>query len=257
MKINKNSIAIVRILVKRDLTLRYKKSFFGVGWTLLNPLLTSFVMWIVFSFIFGPVFPNGQKYAPYLIIGVLFLSFWNQGLIMSAESIAGNSSIITKVKVNIQLFTISSTFAAYVNFLIGFIPLLIVCAFTRQKISPTFPLILVIGLFFVLFISGIGLCLSIIFIRFEDARNIVNVFLLILGYLTPIFYPLSALSERVQYIVSLNPLTSYLNCFRWSLFANGPFQVAEWLTIAGFSIVSYRLGSSIFRRNWSNTVSML
>jgi ABC-2 type transport system permease protein len=257
MNINKNSIAIVRILVKRDLTLRYKRSFFGVGWTLLNPLLTSFVMWIVFSFIFGPVFPSGQKYAPYLIIGVLFLSFWNQGLIMSAESIAGNSSIITKVKVKVQLFTVSSTLAAYVNFLVGFIPLLIICGITRQKISPAFPLVFIIGFFFVLFISGIGLCLSIVFIRFEDARNMVNVLLLILGYLTPIFYPISALSERVQYIVNLNPLTSYLNCFRWSLFADSPFHITEWLSIFGYSIFFYWLGSVIFRRNWSNTVSMI
>jgi ABC-type polysaccharide/polyol phosphate export permease len=120
-----------------------------------------------------------------------------------------------------------------------------------------FPLVLVIGFFFVLFISGIGLCLSIIFIRFEDARNIVNVLLLILGYLTPIFYPISALSERVQYVVNLNPLTSFLNCFRWCLFADSAFQMTEWFSILGYSVFFFWLGSVVFRRSWSNTVSMI
>jgi ABC-2 type transport system permease protein len=257
MKINKNSIAIVRILVKRDLTLRYKRSFFGVGWTLLNPLLTSFVMWIVFSFVFGPVFPSGQKYAPYLIIGVLFLTFWNQGLTMSAESIANNKAIITKVKVKVQLFSLSTTIAAYLNFLIGFIPLLVVSIISGQKISPMFPLIFLVGALFVLFVSGVGLSLSILFIRFEDARNIINVLLLMLGYLTPIFYPISALSDKVRQIVTLNPLTAFLDCLRWSFFDYGTFQLLDWILICIYGIFFYWFGNYIFRRYWPNTVAMI
>jgi ABC-2 type transport system permease protein len=257
MNINKNSVAIVRILVKRDLTLRYKRSFFGVGWTLLNPLLTSFVLWIVFSFIFGPIFPSGQKYAPYLILGVLFLSFWNQGLTLSAESISNNRSIITKVKVKVQLFSLSTTIAAFINFLIGFIPLIMVCIISGQKISPMFPVVFLVGILFVLFISGVGLILSILFIRFEDARNIINILLLMLGYLTPIFYPISALSEEVRQLVELNPLTAFLNCFRWGFFGYGDFQWLDWISIFAYSIFFYWLGNIIFRRNWPNTVAMI
>jgi ABC-2 type transport system permease protein len=257
MKINKNSIAIVRILVKRDLTLRYKRSFFGVGWTLLNPLLTSFVMWIVFSYIFGPIFPSGQKYAPYLILGVLFLSFWNQGLTMSAESIASNKAIITKVKVKVQLFSLSTTIAAYVNFLIGFIPLGIICMISGQKISPMLPVVFIVGILFVLFVSGVGLILSILFIRFDDARNIINVLLLMLGYLTPIFYPITALSDDVRQLVELNPLTAFLNCFRWGFFGYGSFQLLDWFSIFTYSIFFFWLGNFVFRRNWPNTVAMI
>ena len=257
MNINEHSIAIIKILVKRDLTLRYKRSFFGVGWTLLNPLLTSFILWIVFSFIFGPIFPSGQKYAPYLILGVLFLTFWNQGLTLSAESIVNNRSIITKVKVKVQLFSLSTTIAAYINFVIGFIPLVIVCILSGQKISLMFPLVFIIGIFFVLFISGIGLFLSIIFIRFEDARNITNILLLMLGYLTPIFYPISALSDEVRQLVELNPLTAFLNCFRWGFFGFGDFHWPDWLSIITYSVFFYWFGNVIFRRNWPNTVAMI
>ena len=55
---------LIRLLVARDLTIRYKRSVIGIGWTLLNPMLTSIVMWFVFSFVFASRLPSGQQFAP-------------------------------------------------------------------------------------------------------------------------------------------------------------------------------------------------
>ena len=62
-------LQLIRLLVGRELTLRYKRSVIGIGWTLLNPMLTSFVLWVVFSFVFAGKLPDGQQYAPYLMAG--------------------------------------------------------------------------------------------------------------------------------------------------------------------------------------------
>ena len=72
-------LPLIRLLVNRELTLRYKRSVIGIGWTLLNPMLTSFVLWVVFSFVFASRLPSGQQFAPYLMAGILLNTFFNQG----------------------------------------------------------------------------------------------------------------------------------------------------------------------------------
>jgi ABC-type polysaccharide/polyol phosphate export permease len=113
------------------------------------------------------------------------------------------------------------------------------------------------GFFLALFVAGIGLALSVIFIRFEDAKNIVNVLLLILIYLTPVFYPLSILSEKMQHIVSLNPLTSYLDVFRWGFSNNASATIGDLIYLSVTGVFFFILGSYVFKRYWSRTVSML
>jgi hypothetical protein len=87
---------LIRLLVARELTLRYKRSVIGIGWTLLNPMLTSFVLWVVFSFVFASRLPSGQQFAPYLMAGILLNTFFNQGLMQSAESIASNGGVLNE-----------------------------------------------------------------------------------------------------------------------------------------------------------------
>ena len=76
-------LPLIRLLVNRELTLRYKRSVIGIGWTLLNPILTSAVLWYVFSFVFASRLPSGQQFAPYLMAGILMYTFFNQSLTQS------------------------------------------------------------------------------------------------------------------------------------------------------------------------------
>jgi ABC-type polysaccharide/polyol phosphate export permease len=248
---------LIRLLVNRELTLRYKRSVIGIGWTLLNPMLTSFVLWVVFSFVFASRLPGTQQYAPYLMAGILLNTFFNQGVTFSAESIASNGSILTKIYVPPQVFPISTALAGLVNFFIGMIPLSIVCLISGQAIAWTMPLVLIVGLCLALLTSGIGLTLSILYIRFDDMRNIIGVLLMILMYFTPIFYPISILSERLQRIISFNPLTSYLDVFRWAFSDNATASLFDWSYMLSTSLVSILIGTFVFKRFWPRTVAML
>jgi ABC-type polysaccharide/polyol phosphate export permease len=250
-------LQLIRLLVGRELTLRYKRSVIGIGWTLLNPMLTSFVLWVVFSFVFASRLPNGQQYAPYLMAGIILNSFFGQGLIISAESIASNSPVLTKIYVPPQIFPISVALAGLVNFFIGLIPLAIVVYISGQSIALTFPLVIFVGFFLALLVAGLGLSLSLLFIRFDDSRNIVNVFLMILTYFTPIFYPISVLSPRLQEIIVLNPLTSYLNCFRWAFSNNATATIYDWLYMGATGTLAILFGTFVFRKFWPRTVAML
>jgi len=254
---SKNNIQLLRLLIQQELTLRYKRSVIGIGWTLLNPMLTSFVLWIVFSFLFAGKLQSDQQFAPYLMAGVLLSTFFNQGLLQSANSIAANGGILTKVAVPPKIFAFAAALAAYVNFLIGLIPLSLVVYVSGQNLSIYLPIVFVTGFFLALFVAGIGLALSVIFIRFDDARNIVNVLLLILIYLTPVFYPLSILSEQMQRIVALNPITSYLEVFRWSFSSNATATIGDFIYLAVTGVLFFVIGNFVFKRYWPRTVAML
>jgi len=250
-------LPLIRLLVNRELTLRYKRSVIGIGWTLLNPMLTSFVLWVVFSFVFASRLPSGQQFAPYLMAGILLNTFFNQGLMQSAESIASNGGVLTKIYVPPQIFAISAALAGLVNFSIGMIPLAIVVFISGQMLAWTLPLVLIVGACLTLLVSGLGLVLSIMFIRFDDTRNIVNVLLMILMYLTPIFYPISVMNPTMQHIIRLNPLTSYLEVFRWA-FSNNAFPTwHNWAYMFITAACSFILGASIFKKFWPRTVAML
>jgi ABC-type polysaccharide/polyol phosphate export permease len=201
--------------------------------------------------------PDGQQYAPYLMAGIVLNSFFNQGLMISAESIASNSGVLTKIYVPPQIFPISVALAGLVNFFIGLIPLAIVVYISGQSLALTFPLVIIVGFFLALLVAGLGLALSLLFIRFDDTKNIVGVSLLILTYLTPIFYPISILNERMQSIVKLNPLTSYLDCFRWAFSNNAVATMNDWLYMGATGIFAILFGTYMFKKFWPRTVAML
>ncbi len=254
---SKINLQLLSLLIQQELTLRYKRSVIGIGWTLLNPMLTSFILWIVFSFLFVGKLQPGQQFAPYLMAGILLSTFFNQGLLQAANSIAANGGILTKVAVPPKIFAFAASLAAYANFLIGLIPLALVVYVSGQSLSINLPIVFVMGFFLALFIAGVGLALSVIFIRFDDAKNIINVLLLILIYLTPVFYPLSILSEQMQRLVNLNPLTSYLDIFRWSFSGNATASIGDFVYLVVTGIFFFLIGNYIFKRYWPRTVSML
>jgi ABC-2 type transport system permease protein len=248
---------LIRILVGRNLTVRYKRSVIGVGWTLVNPMLSSFVLWLVFANNFGQRLATGQQYAPYLMAGTLLNTFIASGITMSANSILENASILTKIYVRPQIFTLATAIAGLVNFVVGFIPLALVCLISGQAISLTFPLVIVIAFFLVLFVAGAGLMLSILFIRFSDSQSISTILLNMLAYITPLFYPITDLSARMQKVVSLNPLTSFLDCFRWSFSGNANATLGDWMYIAITGTLMFILGNYFFSKSWNKVVVML
>jgi len=185
------------------------------------------------------------------------MTFFSQGVTISAESIANNGPVLTKIYVPPQVFPISTALAGLVNFFIGMIPLTLVCLISGQSVAWTMPLVLVVGVCLALLTAGIGLTLSIMYIRYDDMRNIVNILLMILMYFTPVFYPISILSPKLQQVIQMNPLTSYLDVFRWAFSNNASATLSDWLFMFSTSILSIIIGTTVFKKFWPRTVAML
>jgi ABC-type polysaccharide/polyol phosphate export permease len=184
-------------------------------------------------------------------------TFFNQSLMQSADSIASNGGVLTKIYVPPQIFAISSALAGLTNFFIGLLPLTLVCFVAGQPVAITAPLVIVVGVALAFLTAGLGLALSILFIRFDDTRNIVNVLLMILMYLTPIFYPVSIMNETMQTIIKWNPLTSYLDIFRWAFSNNASPTLFNWIYMGIWSTAAILLGTYVFKKYWPRTVAML
>jgi ABC-2 type transport system permease protein len=248
---------LIALLVRRDISVRYKRSFLGLFWTLLNPLLTSLVLWFVFITIFSAKLPDGTQFAPYLLAGVLLITFFTQGFGQAADSIAQGSGILMKVYVPPQVFAFAGAISNAVNFCFGLFALAVVSFITGDGMSWFFPLTVIVIVFMLFFVTGLGLLISILYIRFDDTRNIVAVLISFMMYLAPIFYPKEILSGAVLKIVNANPLTSFLDVFRFVFSNTGTASWADWAYMSGASILILLLGIRTFVRAWPRTVVML
>jgi ABC-type polysaccharide/polyol phosphate export permease len=205
---------LIAIFVRRDLHVRYRRSVLGLVWSLLNPLLSSLVLWFVFVNIFNAKLANGVSFAPYVLAGVLLITFFSQGFLQAADSIAGGVGILQKVYVKPEIFAISSSISSAVNFIFGLFALVFVNLLVGDNFSPFIPMSVFVILSMMCLVTGLGLMTAILFIKFDDSRNIVNILVQLLTYLTPVFYPKDILGKNVEKVVSLNPLSSYLDIFR-------------------------------------------
>lgn len=248
---------LITLLVKRDLAVRYKRSILGLLWTLINPLITSLVLWMVFVHIFKAKLADGSQFAPYVLAGVLLMTFFNQAFMQATESIASGMGILQKVYVRPHVFAFASSISNSVNFILGLFVLVVVTFLVGDGISIFAPLTFLVILCILGLTIGLSLMTSILFIRFNDSKNIIAIILQLLFYLTPVFYPKDILSAPIRLIVSLNPLTSYLDIFRFVLADTGKATLFDWIYMFSSSAIVLLLGLVIFKKAWTKSVVMM
>lgn len=197
--------------VERDLKTRYRRSVLGVFWTLLNPLLTMTVMTFVFSNLFKSNVPN---FPVYLLAAQTILLFFSEATTTAMNSIIMGSSLIKKIYIPKYLFPLSKILSTLVNLGASFLALVIVMIFTGVKIKLTLVLAILPMIYISLFAFGIGLILSSIAMFFRDTIHLYGIILVLLTYMTPLFYPLEILKGTTLRVIEMNPLTSIVEYMR-------------------------------------------
>lgn len=248
---------LLKLLVVRDLTLRYKRSFLGVWWTLLNPLLTTGVMWLVFSAIFRFQIPGGVPYILYLTSGVLLITFFSQGINTVGQSLVASSSVISKVYVPPEVFAVSAAAAAGSNFLISLVPLFLVAVATGWGVPLTAPLVVLPAIALLMLVTGLGLLIATAAIRFSDTLDLAALAVLLIGYLTPTFYPITIVPEAYRHFMHFNPLYSYLVVFRDVVYGGTAAPLWSWAVMVVTSLGALSLGTYVFSRRWRTLAAML
>lgn len=242
---------LLKELVARDLKVKYRRSFLGYMWSLLNPLLMMAIMTIVFSYMFRFDIPN---YPLYLICGQTLWTFFNESTNMCMYSVIQNSALIKKVYIPKFIFPLSRVFSSFVTMSFSLAAILIVMLFTKAPFYWTILLFPIPLFFLLLFSTGIGMILSALSVYFRDITHLYGVLTLAWMYLTPVFYPLSALPPEVTPIIMSNPMYYYINFFREIVLYGQVPALNSWITCAGCSLIALGTGLIVFRKLQRNFI---
>ena len=237
---------LIWYLVMRDLRVRYRRSTLGLLWTMLQPLMMMMVFYVVFSHVFRF---DVYRYPVYVLAGILFWNFFQQSIVASMNSLRGNAAILQKLPVPKAVFPVATVISGVVNLCLALVPLLAILVATGQPLSPALLFLPVSILLAALFTLGAGLLLSPLAVFFHDVVELVGVVLMLLMYLTPIFYPMGILPEQYRWVVRYNPVRSILEVYRDHIYY-GKIPPAQHLAVcAGVTLALLAIGALSFRRS--------
>ena len=224
---------LLKELVKKNLTSKYKDSVLGILWSFFNPLLTMLVFTAIFSMLFGR---NIANYPVYYLAGRLAFDFFNHGTKGAMNSIRRNSNILKKIYVPKQMCAVSSVCYEFVNFLISFAILFGVMIITGAPFHPTLLFSIVPIVLLVILVFGVGFILAVCNTYVSDIGYLYNVFTLVLLYASAMFYPIEIVPSQVQFIFTLNPVYCAMSCFRQCVYGTLPdFTMVLYLAVFAFT----------------------
>ncbi|MBQ9948189.1 MAG: ABC transporter permease [Oscillospiraceae bacterium] len=198
-------------LVKRDFKKKYKRTLLGMAWSVLSPLMTLFVMRLVFSEFFGR---NMEFYTTYLFCGNLVFSYFSDSTSQGMTSLVSNSAIFSKVNVPKYLFLLSKNIQTLINFGLTFVVFILFCiidgiTFTWRWVLLIYPIVCLL-----LFNIGLGFILSALFVFFRDVQYLWSIFTQLLMYVSAIFYNVDQFEPQIQQIFYVNPVYVFITYLR-------------------------------------------
>ena len=232
-------------LVKRDFKKKYKRTYLGMVWSVLSPLLTLLVMRIVFTSFFGR---ETEHYTTFLFCGNIVFSFFNESTGGGMSALMANSSIFSKINVPKYLFVLSKNVSSLINFGLTFVVFLIFCIIDGVSFTPTFLLLIIPILCLIIFNIGIGMILSALFIFFRDIQYLWSVFTMLLMYMSAIFYDISVYEKWVQNLFLINPIFVYIKYFRIAVIDGGVPSLLMHALAVGYALLAIGIGTLIYKK---------
>ena len=212
---------LLRQLVMRDFRIKYQASVLGVLWSFLNPMLMTFVYYVVFSTIFKSSIEN---FIVYLMSGIILFNYFSEATSLSLLSVVGNAHLITKVYIPKYIFPISKIISSAINLSVSFLPLFVLMAITGVPFRKSLLLIPLLLVFLIAFTMGMGLILSAMDVFFRDIQFLWSVLVSVWNFATPIFYPDTIIPQAYMTLYKLNPLY-HICAFSRMIILNGASPV--------------------------------
>ena len=238
---------LLQQLVLRDIKLKYRRSFLGYVWSVLNPLLIMLVMTLVFSTMFKR---NIENFAVYMLTGSILYNFNTEATNNAMRSITGSAALLKKIYVPKYIFPLAKVTSSLVNLLFAFGALIIVMLFTGVPFRWTNLLFFIPVVELYVFSLGLGIFLSQFAVFFRDIEYIYSVITTAWFYATPIFYPLETLSPPLFWVITrLNPLFYYIMQFRQIILYDRVMEFQLVWKGALISVLMLCIGTWFFKRN--------
>ena len=244
-------------LTLRELRAKYRRSFLGWAWSMLNPLSNMLIYWFVFGVVFGAVAPTGDpsginNYAVYLLAGLLPWGFFSLVTNLGLSSLIGNAGLVRKVFFAWETLVFAQVIFSFVQFCIEMSLLCVLFLFLGSPILPWIPVAFLLMLLLAVYSSGIALAVSVGAVFFRDLRYLWTIITQMLFFASPIIYTpdvlVGKLNPNVEFILHWNPMSIFVSSFRDLLYSGRApgFGHIVYLTCA--SMVSFLVGWAVFIR---------
>ncbi len=235
------------ILSWRDIKVRYKQTVIGVLWSVIRPVLTSIIFFIVFSRIAHVKYEGSAPYILVVFAGMLPWQFFANSLSEASNSLIGNANLITKVYFPRLIIPASSIITSLVDFFISFGILILMMAFFR--FIPGWQ-VLLLPLFILLtfFCSfGVGVFLTALNVKYRDFRYIIPFIVQFGLYITPVGYVSGVINAKWKLLYALNPMVGVIDGFRYCLLGDEIYWPSILLSVT-ITILFLAGGIAYFRR---------
>lgn len=238
---------LLYFLTWRDVKVRYKQTFFGLAWAILQPLLMMAVFAVFIGRLAG-VKPSGVPYTLFAFAGLVPWTFFSQGFTRASNSLVTNQRLVSKIYFPRLLMPIAAAASFAVDFLIATLLLLGMMAYYGWHFSGTLLLAPVFGLLALTTALAAGIWLSALNVRYRDVAFAVPFLVQIWLFSTPVAYALSIVPARWRVIYGLNPLTGVVDGFRWSLLGTDAPPIGTLIVSIVTTLVLLVLGLVYFKR---------
>ena len=238
---------LLYFLAWRDLKTRYAQTAIGAGWALMQPLLSTLIFTLVFSYL-AKVPSDGLPYPLFAFAAILPWSLFARSLERSTLSVVTEGGLIKKVYFPRLIIPIAATFINLVDFTVGL--LILMGMMTWYQVLPQWtvlflPLFVLVALLTALSVS---LWLSALNVKYRDVASVVPLVTQLWMFASPVLYPASLVPESLRWYYGLNPMAGVIEGFRWALLGKSApdwTMVAVSLGVVGFLLIG---GVMFFRR---------
>lgn len=246
MKAKLNQYAfVISQLTLRELKRKYARSYLGILWSVLNPLLSMALLSLIFSQLFRRQIDN---YPIYYLTGYILWQAFVESTTSAMTTLVDNKGLLIKTKLPLDLFILTRVYASLVNLgysTVAYIVMLIVFRISFKWTMLVYPFIV---LLLMLFAAGLSYLLSAAYVFFGDIRHLYSVLLTLWMYLSAIFYPAEQLTGPVYTVIQLNPIYRYIKCLRGAVMYGQLFDPFELMQMVLWSIFMFALGLIVFKK---------
>jgi lipopolysaccharide transport system permease protein len=248
-----NHRGLIARMAEREVIGRYRGSIMGLAWSFLNPVLMLAVYTFFFSVIFKarwntPGADDKASFAILLFIGLIVHGIFAECITRAPGLVVGNVNFVKKVVFPLEILVPVTMASALFHALVSTVVMLVVQFFVMGQIPVTALLLPLVLLPLVILTTGIGWFLASLGVFVRDIGQATGILVTILLFLSPVFYPISALPEQYQGWFRLNPLTPIIEEARTVLVFGGGIDWGPWLLRILVSTVVAWLGFWWFQK---------
>jgi homopolymeric O-antigen transport system permease protein len=248
---------LIYFLTKRELQVRYKQSFFGISWAVLQPLIYGFVFALFFGVVVEVPVPGDLPYAVFAVAGLVPWLFTAQAIQNGSTSLVQDADLISKVYFPRLALPISKALSLLIDLAIALAVVIVVTLIYGVAIAPTaylVPAFLILG---VITAFAIATLLAAVNVRYRDVQVVVPMLVQILFFVSPVLYSGTLVGDEAgeawSYIYSINPMATVIDGMRWALLdqpfpgvANILISVTSAALILGGALVYFRRAEQSF-----------